>query len=334
MSKSQDSTEFAFRKTPPDRQHLARAAQGSTDRNSQVVALDIQCKYQFVDSNGAIFHEYEIPGNTDIHNCGGYVDKVLKYRDPSLRAHFDAKGVCQAALHDPAFSILATRSPQLDLLVVQLIQHIRTRENQSRLRLLDLGCTVAEHYDLIDTMLQSSSGRAARDVISYYGLDRSQLVLTAARVLHADIPREHFQLVLAEGSELSVPDKTFDLSLTVGVVNHVADPPRALRQLLRATRHAAVMALWVTSEPAGFWAINHSGNGNFFFSLDDLAALQQEFPEGRFLVADFIPESDSSQPRSYLGIDEARELSLGCYHLVWTTLRDVPFHFSPLVFQG
>jgi len=53
--------------------------------------------------------------------------------------------------------------------------------------------------------------------------------------------------------------------------------------------------------------MDHTGNGMYFFSRNDLAELQKANPDGRFLVADFIPERQSSQRRSYVGIDETQE---------------------------
>ena len=139
-------------------------------------------------------------------------------------------------------------------------------------------------------MLEASGEGRARDVLTYVGLDISPLLLTAARVLASDVDPEHFRLVRAEGSALEFPDRAFDLSLTVGVVNHVADPPATIAHLLRGVRYAAVMALWVTSKENGFHALNHTGASAYFFSRSDLARLQAAHPDGRFLVADFIPE--------------------------------------------
>jgi SAM-dependent methyltransferase len=302
----------------------------TTSRESALVALDIQCKYQFVDKTGAVFHEYVIPGSADIHNCGGYVDKVLQYRDPSLLAHLQEKGVSAVSCSDPDFPLLVTRSPQLDLLLLALIQHLLSAGQSERVSILDHGCTVGEHWDLLDVMLRAAADKRAADVLTYCGIDRSPLVLATARALHADVQPEHFRLILAEGSEFDVPNGAFDLSLSVGVVNHVADPMAGLGRLLDATRHAAVLALWVTSEEEGFWALNHSGVGNYFFSRRDLAKLQHGRTGGRFLVADFIPEGMSSQGRSYIGIDEEKERSLGCYHLVYTTLDPAPLPFDAL----
>lgn len=304
----------------------------SVSSERALVALDIQTKYQFIDSSGAVRHEYGLPGTPEIQNCGGYFDKVAKYRDPALLAHFKSSGVNAESLSAAAFPILATRSPQLDYLIFRLVQLLRKRDGGRRISLFDHGCSVAEHYDLIDTMLQADSAERARDVLDYCGLDMSALLLHTARMLHAEVPLDLFRLVRAEGSNLDFADRSFDITLTVGVVNHVVNPPQTLSKLLKCARHAAVMALWVTSEGKGFYAINHSGANAYFFSRNDLARVQEENPDGKFYVAAYIPETDSSQRRSYVGIDAERERSLGSYHLVFSRLPEAPFGFHALAF--
>lgn len=314
--------------------HASRIGIKASEEPSEqsVLALDIECKYQFVDDSGDIVHEYAIPGNADIHNCGGYIDKLLKYRDPRLAEYLQEHGVSESTLVTDEFPILATRSPELDLALLGFVNFLLDRHGKERVSLLDHGCTVAEHYDLLGLMIRASRGCGAEDVLDYYGLDVSPLVLSAARLLHSSAPREYFKLMLAEGSQFDLEAGSVDLSLTVGVVNHVADPQGALDNLLTITKHAAVMALWVTNKDEGFWVLNHSGVGTYFFSRSDLRKALDNHPEGRFLVAKFVAETDSSQPCSYIGIGEAEIDSIGCYHLVYTTMDDVPLSYSELVF--
>ena len=311
----------------------SRMAAGASEEPSEqsVLALDIECKYQFVDDGGNVVHEYAIPGNADIHNCGGYIDKLLKYRDPKLAEYLQEHGVSESTLVTNEFPILATRSPELDLALLGFIDFLLDRHGQKRVSLLDHGCTVAEHYDLLGLMIRATRGCGAEDVLDYYGLDVSPLVLSAARMLHSHAPRAHFKLMLAEGSQFDLEADSVDLSLTVGVVNHVADPQLALDKLLTVSKHAAVMALWVTDRDKGFWVLNHSGVGTYFFSRDDLRKVLENHPEGRFLAAKFVAETDSSQPCSYMGIGEAEINSIGCYHLIYTTMDDAPLPYSELV---
>lgn len=303
-------------------------------RNAQLVSLDIQSKYLFVDQGGNKYHEYFVPGTPDIQNCGGYVDKVIQYRDQALLDFLSASGVTPEAFAGSPFAILRTRSPRLDLLLFALIDHLLAQRPGRRVGLLDHGCTVAEHYDLLDVMLRATSGgaRAAADVLSYCGLDKSSMLLAIARMLHPRVAPEHFRLVQAEGSAFEFKDREFDLSLSVGVINHVAQPVDALRKLLAATRIACVLAIWVTLEGEGFWAFNHSGVPNYFFSRDDLARLRTSRPDMRAFSAGFTPETEASQKRSYVGIGEDKTRALGSYHLVFSTLDSLPFeaHEVPL----
>lgn len=318
----------AFRLEPFDPCPLA--ASGVLDevgREGQLIALDIQSKYLFVDEAGEKYHEYFVPGTPDIQNCGGYVDKIIQYRDPALEAYLSMNKVTLAAFAASPFPILTTRSPRLDLLLFALIELLLAQRPGGRVGLLDHGCTVAEHYDLLDVMLRSTSGGARRapDLLSYCGLDKSAMLLSIARMLHPRVAEEHFRLVQAEGSAFDFKDREFDLSLSVGVINHVAQPVDAMRKLLAATRIACVLAIWVTLEGEGFWAFNHSGVPNYFFSRDDLSHLRAGRPDMRAFSAGFTPETEASQKRSYVGIGEDKTRALGSYHLIFTTLDSLPF---------
>jgi methyltransferase family protein len=295
-------------------------------RETQLIALDIQSKYLFVDDDGATYHEYAVPGTPDIQNCGGYVDKVIQYRDPALFSYLQKHGVSEDVFARAPFPILTTRSPRLDLLLFTLISSLK-EQGLDRVSVLDHGCTVAEHYDLLDIMLRAASGERenAANVLSYVGLDKSPMLLSIARLLHPQAPADHFSLVRAEGSDFTFREKQFDLSLSVGVVNHTANPMTALSKILAATRCASVLALWVTAGKEGFWAINHSGVAQYFFSHADLAKLLCERGEGKFYSVEFTLETEASQLRSYVGIGEDKLRTLGSYHLVYSTLDRLPF---------
>jgi hypothetical protein len=314
---------------PPAAEDFAGAAPGN---GSALIALDIQCKYQFLDEEGRVYHEYPFPGDRDLHNLGGYVGKVVKYRDPALFDYLRRAGVSPGSFATPAFPILATRSPQLDLLLLGLIRHLRSAHHLDRVRLFDHGCTVAEHFDLLDVMLRASSGgsESAADLLDYCGLDKSPMLLAVARLLHYGLDPTHFRLVCGEGSQFDLPPDSFDLSLSVGVVNHVGDALAALEKLVRISRFACVLALWATAEPDGFWAINHTGSPSYFFRRKDLARVKALRPGVRIFVADYISEGRTSQPGSYVGLTPDRVERTGCYHLVFTTLADFPFDLPEL----
>jgi SAM-dependent methyltransferase len=297
-----------------------------------VMALNIETKFQFQTLDGDLYHEYRLPSNRDIQNCGGYIDKLLKYRNIEIQAFILSGKPSLARFRTSAWPVLYGRSPHIDLILNELIA-LQRSQHKERVSLLDHGCTVAEHYDLLDLLFQVSTNERAQDVLKYYGLDVSPLVLSAAKLFHQPYLCENFHLILAEGSELSFPDNSFDFSISVGVVNHVARPLETLDNLIRITRTGFVTALWVTGEQRGFWAFNHSGVGNYFFSVNDLAALARKYQKGRFYSAEFVPEHDSTQPSSYIGISEERLRRMGSYILVFSTLPQVPDALQPLDFE-
>jgi SAM-dependent methyltransferase len=299
---------------------------------THLLALDIQSKYLFVDDTGKTYHEYFVPGTPDVQNCGGYVDKVIKYRDPLLYQYLSSRGVSNESFAASQFPILQTRSPKLDLLLFDCIRHLQEVCGVKRVSLLDHGCTVAEHYDLLDVMLRAASGGKlnAVDCLAYCGLDKSAMLITIGRLLHPTVPEADFRLMKVEGSAFQFRDQEFDLSLSVGVINHVANPVGALASLLSATRYACVLAIWVTFEGEGFWAFNHSGVPNYFFSQKDLAQLLKLRGAGRFFSVGFTSEDQASQMRSYVGIGEDKLRALGSYHLVFSTLPELPFKAEEL----
>ncbi len=297
-----------------------------------VMALNIETKYQFQTPGGDLYHEYHLPSSRDIQNCGGYIDKLLKYKSPEIQTFILSDKPSLARFRASDWPVLHGRSPHIDLILNDLIA-LQRSQRPKRVSLLDHGCTVAEHYDLLDLLFQASTKEHAQNVLKYYGLDLSPLVLSAAKLFHHDFLGENFHLILAEGSELAFPDDCFDFSISVGVVNHVARPLETLDNLIRITRTAFVTALWVTGEERGFWAFNHSGAGHYFFSEKDLAALARKYDKGRFYCAEFVPEQDSSQPSSYVSITEDKLKQMGSYILIFSTLSQTPGNFQPLDFE-
>lgn len=283
----------------------------------QSASLTARCEYVFMRENGDEFHRYRIPGNYEIHNTGAYVDKVLTWRDPSLAEYLTRHGVNPKSFAQAEnFPILRSRSPVLDLVLFDAIRRLRRAEPERLVRLLDHGCTVAEHYDLLGVMLEADGFGSARDVFYYHGIDNASLPLAAARMLHAGLPSDCFELTQAEGSEINFSENDFDLSLSVGVVNHVADAPSALDRLLRVSRCASVLALWTTTLTEGFWATRHNGLGNYFFSqaeLDELARVHS----GKFVTLDHRSELSATQPNSYMDVPDRLLDKIGESYIVF-----------------
>jgi SAM-dependent methyltransferase len=293
-----------------------------------VMAIAATQEFLFVSEAGAQIHRYELPDHSDILNCGGYIDKLLKYRDPALAAHIRANGVTPAAFADPRFPLLATRSPQIDLLILRALLKLLGDDPERRVRIFDLGCTVAEHYDLLALMLEAASqGKFdARRNIQYAGLDVSALALAAARALHADLPPEAFGLILQEGSAVRIPEGAYDLSLSIGVIHNLKEPVEGTIRLLNGTSFAASLACWVCAQDEGVWLTSHHAAPMYVFGGADLRRIEAETGMA-LLVGDFVPERASTQQRHFAEVSEAALETLGCYHLL--TVRD-PAAFGDL----
>lgn len=304
--------------------------------SNSVIALDIQVKLQFQEASGEFFHEYALPYLHDIVTSGGYVDKILKYRSQRVEAAiaglFKPDGLNVAR----RLPVLAGRSLLVDILLTKMIYKLLSDKLKSKKAILfDHGCTVAEHYDMLDQMLSAYCGLSAAESLSYIGLDNSPFALSGARVLHPGVVPDDFRLILAEGSDIGLADDSVDFAMSVGVVNHVHRPLETLDKLLRITRTALVLVLWVTGEDEGFWAYNHNGLAFYFFSARDLAALGAKYSDkGAFYFSDFTPERNATQPNSYVGISDERLDLLGSYTLVFTHPPYVLDEMNPIEFTG
>lgn len=304
------------------------AAEGSlteAGRGNALLALDNAQRYLFAAADGTPWHSYDLPDDSDILNCGGYLDKLLKYRDPKLAEHLRRKGVGKASFEDGSFPLLASRSPQLDLLLHRLLVALAEERPGQRVSLFDLGCTVAEHFDLLDIMLRAASDDRlkAAELLDYCGLDISALVLAAARFLHGDLEQRHFRLLLGEGSDFDAGDQRFDLSLSVGVIHNLRDPVGGTERMIRFSNVATVLACWACAAEEGIWLTSHHAAPIYVFGRADLIRLREAAKGRELLVADFIPETQSSQQRHFAGLSQEAMRSLGCYHLVVTDRLDL-----------
>jgi len=320
---------FNLKSVNPDYSTFSKEI-ATSDVNS-IIALDIQTKFQFLADDGSVYHEYQFPSDRDIQNCGGYVDKLIKYRSQLAREAI--VNMFQANSRSPELPVLRGRSILVDTLLTRMVDRFLANNASTKAKLFDHGCTVAEHYEMLDQMLHAYSNRSALDSISYYGLDISPLALAGARLLHSEVSPSDFNLILSEGSDISAPSNSMDFSMSIGVINHVANPIHALDRLINLTRLAAIFVLWITEEPQGFWAVNHSGFSNYFMSVKDLAYMAESYGhKGSFYFADFMPEQSSTQPNSYVGVAPERLGLIGSYTLVFCTDEYVVPGLSPINF--
>ena len=290
----------------------------SLDDEKQIINLEKSISYLFRNDSGQIIHRYDLPDDSDILNCGGYIDKIIKYRSRDLFDYLQKNGVCTETLTNGSFPLLNTRSPLLDLIIFGIILQ-RLNETNEKLSLFDLGCTVGEHYDLLDVMVRADEriNKPLYSLINYHGIDKSELVLKAGYTLHGDLSRESFKLTCSEGSSHCY-ENYHDVGLCVGVIHNLKNPLKGLHDLVRASRIATIVALWVCSLEEGLWLYSHHAEPMFIFGKKEIKSLREKFPKKYILVSDFIPESLSTQNRHFVGISQEAIEELGCYHLIIT----------------
>ena len=93
-----------------------------------------------------------------------------------------------------------------------------------------------------------------------------------ARIVGVDLPDDElaghwrgspFAGLFADGTALPFPDGQFDLVLAIEVLEHVADPPAALRELERVARRDLVVS--VPREP--LWRVANLARGKYVRAL-------------------------------------------------------------------
>tara|TARA_X000000950_G_scaffold288388_1_gene404902 strand:- start:46494 stop:47489 length:996 start_codon:yes stop_codon:yes gene_type:complete len=297
--------------------------------SKELMLLDVEAKYQFLDkSSKDIFHSYPLCADDHILHCGGYLDKMLKWRDPKLLKFLKKNGISKRSFKTDKFKILQTRSPQIDLLILDLLKYFYSKNKfSSRVRFFDHGCSVSEHLDLLKLMVGIFFNEEfnLENIIDYTGMDHSSLCLMASRLFHETFDKNFYNLICSEGSDLNFNENHFDISLSVGVCNHVKEPVKTLKKIFESTKYFSVLALWVTNKKDGFWRISHGQSPYYFFSREDLNKIVKSVNCGSLFFSEFINDEDSSQLKSYVGVSEEQLRETGCYHMVFTKVKDCKY---------
>jgi SAM-dependent methyltransferase len=97
-------------------------------------------------------------------------------------------------------------------------------------RVLDAGCGTGSLTQSIARLTE------AREIV---GIDRSEGFIEYARAQSSN-PRVRFEL--GDTQNLSYPDEWFDRCLSLLVVNHIPDTPKALKEIRRVTKPRGVVA--------------------------------------------------------------------------------------------
>jgi len=111
------------------------------------------------------------------------------------------------------------------------------QESGSGRELLDIGCGPG--------LLLSAAARAGYRVS---GVDLSAQAVALARRLNPEA-----RVAVAQAAALPFSDEVFDVVTCVGVLEHVPDRPRALREMIRVARPAALFCIMVPNSKTLFW---------------------------------------------------------------------------------
>lgn len=288
--------------------------------NSELISIDRSVESIFSFNGISIDHNYCYPDNSDILNCGGYLDKLSKYRSNEIEEYFWKEGISTLSFSSGKFPILKSRSPQLDLLVLKVINFLLDQNDKHRVRILDMGCTVCEHFDLLDLMMKVSSKNkyTGKNNLFYHGVDISPLVIAAAKIFHSELPDDCLKLEINEGSSINFKKNSYSISLCVGVMHNLKNPVEGTINLISASSDACILALWVCDNETGIWVTSHHASSFYLFGRNDLRQLKKMFPEKNFFADSFIPEKFSTQQNHFVGIKDEDVKNIGCYHLVIT----------------
>lgn len=295
------------------------------NKNSELIAIDRSIESIFSFNSVSNDHSYRYPDNSDILNCGGYLDKLSKYRSIEIQNFLWKKGISKLTFSSKKFPLLNSRSPQLDLLALKVIIFLLDFNKQKRVKFLDMGCTVCEHFDLLDLMLKISSNNkySGKENLYYHGVDISPLVIAAAKIFHSDLTDDCFKLEINEGSSINFEQNSYSISLCVGVMHNLKHPVEGTINLISASEDACILALWVCDNLNGIWVTSHHASPFYLFGKKDLHKLKETFPKKQFFVDSFVPEELSTQQNHFVGIDEKDVKNIGCYHLVITNKEDL-----------
>ncbi len=127
----------------------------------------------------------------------------------------------------------------------------------------------------------------------YLGTDISEEQVAAARATHPD-----YRFETASIYELPVEDKSFDLTIACEVLEHLEEPEKALRELVRVTRSWVLLS--VPSEP--LWRTLNVLRGKYLTSLGNTPGHLQNF----------TPKAIRKQVSAYF------EIVTECRPLPWT----------------
>ena len=185
------------------------------------IAIETEAAFVFRDAAGNIVHKYPWPGSGDIATLTTYLAYLVREEPERIPANYP-KGILVR---------------QIFFLLRQL-----AKAGRKRINVLEVGATLGENFYFIKNLIRRYNLGLE---VYFIGIEVSPGLCNFARMAHHEDP--NFQILAGDGSDLSrFPDQSFDVVLCQGVANFTYDPKLTLRELIRVTRFAAVLAVQVT----------------------------------------------------------------------------------------
>jgi len=120
--------------------------------------------------------------------------------------------------------------------VGSILSELQRRFDFTPTTLLDAGASSCYYSEIIEYYVPGW--------IKYTGLDYNPGMVRLARERYPGLP-----IIEADVQDLDFPDLAFDIVLSGGTVNHIADWKRALGELVRVARHAFILhRVWVYTD--------------------------------------------------------------------------------------
>lgn len=125
------------------------------------------------------------------------------------------------------------------------------------LLLLDAGCGDGVHAKVL---------RKINADFKYLGIDISDVAVKSSQARVAD-PRFRFQVNDLES--LDLPDNSFDIVFSYGVIAYLENPMRGINEISRVVRPGGLIGIWVYPQKTGFmgmafnavrWVCRHGGS--------------------------------------------------------------------------
>jgi SAM-dependent methyltransferase len=179
--------------------------------------------------------------------------------------------------------------------------------NRRRLSIVEAGCTVGENYFAMREFIRRDGLDLA---LRYRGFDINENVAAAGTILFGDDP--DFRVTAAECDILGrLPDRSADLVLALGVLNHANDATAALADAMRVARVAVIAMIQVNDRDTPLRMQAAGGTGAqwvytiFPRSLVRDLARRHGITHGYLVTrSNFADSTASGQGRYYLGIDD------------------------------